>query len=641
MKTKMKKYSDTVFALFVALLSSLFLCSDSLAAEPEEIQLETATVQELLLFYDWEDLIEVSYRRPTKIKYVAENISVITSEEIRSMNAHSVAEVLNTVPGVRVGFRGGNFGGNSALAIQESDYEHVLILLDGVRLNDVDAGWPFTTGIPVQIIDRIEIIKGPASSAWGSALGGVINIVTKNGSDNVRPSGTLYGSYGEGPSQDYRADAGGRIGKLRYYFHGGIQESDGLVGDRFFDNKSLYGKITAELAEDVALTFTGGYWQPHYKDFDWPAYDWNYFMKAENYLFTARLDAALSPELRLNLGLHFRRLDYTKHSESLATGNLFNEDIYRQDLYGGSADLVWTKGRHSMLFGAEFDKGESSLSYRYPSVPVDKLKTQTREDWALYFNDTITWDRLSITPGLRYDHLSISDVFSDDILSPSLGMTYKLEEETLFRATAAHGFIRPAIGLVVDDPGYYGNPDLKPEDIWSIQAGIETSRFKNIHLKAAVFYHDTDETWTYNDDTGLWENGGASERTGFELDATVSPFSGFTAGLGLSYIWVNPYDEKSEDTYGIDMKLNYNTRRFGNLTLVGRYIWWPEYDAQVDARYDDMIVDLHYNKDIFKTATTKTNFFVSVRNLFNGSYYWIDVMKNPERWVEAGLRIEF
>jgi vitamin B12 transporter len=142
MKNKMKKYSETVVALFVALLSSLFLCSNSIAAEPEEMQLETdsVTVRELLLYYDLEDLINVAYRRPTKLRYVAENISIITAEEIRAMNAHSVAEVLNTVPGVRVGFRGGNFGGSAALAIQESSYEHVLLLLDGVRLNDVDAG---------------------------------------------------------------------------------------------------------------------------------------------------------------------------------------------------------------------------------------------------------------------------------------------------------------------------------------------------------------------------------------------------------------------------------------------------------------------------------------------------------------------
>ena len=89
------------------------------------------------------------------------------------------------------------------------------------------------------------------------------------------------------------------------------------------------------------------------------------------------------------------------------------------------------------------------------------------------------------------------------------------------------------------------------------------------------------------------------------------------------------------------MKLKYNTSRFGSLTLAGRYLWWPLDEVYAGSRYDDMIFDLHYNKDVFKSATTRTNFFVSVRNLFNGDYYWMDVFRNPQRWVEAGLRIEF
>lgn len=78
-----------------------------------------------------------------------------------------------------------------------------------------------------------------------------------------------------------------------------------------------------------------------------------------------------------------------------------------------------------------------------------------------------------------------------------------------------------------------------------------------------------------------------------------------------------------------------------NAHSVGRYLWWGVLQAQPGGRYDDMIFDLHYNKDIFTAAGIKTNFFVSVRNLLNGSYYWADFMKNPGRWMEAGLRIEF
>ncbi|MDH4232842.1 MAG: TonB-dependent receptor plug domain-containing protein, partial [Nitrospirota bacterium] len=185
MKFRIKICGHTVVLLFVALLTSQLLFSDSLASEPNNT--ETLTIQELLLFYDLEDLIEVTSRRPTKIKHVAENISIITAEEIRQMNAHSVNEILRIVTGMHIDFNE-YFAGTGVNSIHTSRFFHNLILLDGVRINDVGEGYTYTTGIPVQIIDRIEIVKGPASSAWGSALGGVINIITKSGKEGSRPA---------------------------------------------------------------------------------------------------------------------------------------------------------------------------------------------------------------------------------------------------------------------------------------------------------------------------------------------------------------------------------------------------------------------------------------------------------------------
>jgi two-component sensor histidine kinase len=97
MKVRTKQYDVAGFALFLLLVSSLFLCSDSSAAEPGEIQVATAseTAKELLLYYDWEDLVvEAPHRRPTKIKYVAENISIITAERVKN-NMQVISSLLN------------------------------------------------------------------------------------------------------------------------------------------------------------------------------------------------------------------------------------------------------------------------------------------------------------------------------------------------------------------------------------------------------------------------------------------------------------------------------------------------------------------------------------------------------------------
>ena len=115
--------------------------------------------------------------------------------------------------------------------------------------------------IPVGIIKRIEIIKGPASSAWGSSLGGVINIITKDTGDTKKPSGALSASYGEGNSQDYNAGVSGKTGGLGYYLFAGRQSSDGLLGgiNRYFDKNSFYSKLNLPLSKDVNLGFSAGY----------------------------------------------------------------------------------------------------------------------------------------------------------------------------------------------------------------------------------------------------------------------------------------------------------------------------------------------------------------------------------------------
>ena len=626
----------TTIFLFAAFL---LCCTPSLAVEITS--LETETTQELLLFYDWDDLmVEAPTRRPTRIKDVAENISIVTAEEIAAMNAHSVNEILQTVTGVGVEFHGNHFGGNGSLSIHASSYEHVLILLDGVRLNDVDAGWPETAGIPVQIIDRIEIVKGPASSTWGSALGGVINIITKQAGTNRRPTGTLYTSYGSGSSRDYRADIAGKTGKLGYYLYGGYMNTDGLVDDKYFKNKSLYAKINSALTDDVSLKVTAAYWHPDVNGFKLPASDLNYFNDVKNYLVTGQLDASLSPAVKLNLDLYIRIQDWHNQNEMISTGSFIEEQLWDNDSNGGSVHLTWEKNNHTMLFGSELSRGENDRTWRYASASTIDWGTETRKEWALYFNDTIKWEKLTLTPGLRYDHLSIVNANSYDLVSPSLGATYSITEDTLFRATTARGFIRPGIGLVVGGAGYAGFPDLKPENLWSFQAGIESTHFRKTHLKADIFYHRQDDTWYWNDDVGLYINGGLSERKGMELKGTASPFENFTASLGFFYIWVEPYQEQGDETYGLNIKLNYNTPSFGSLTLFGHYYWWNEHEVTASASYGDMIWDFHYNKVIYthKDSGTTVNVFFNGRNLFNGEHYWIDYLKNPDRWFEAGLR---
>ena len=192
--------------LLVVILTVAFFCRTSSAQMEEEMMV-------LEMFYKDKDLVVSSTRHAKPISQVAENITVITARDIERMNAHTVAEVLNRVPGVFVNFTQ-DFGAPSILQSQGSEDRHVLVLVDGVSWNFLADGAAQTASIPVGIIERIEIIKGPGSSVWGSSLGGVINIITKSAGTTESPSGTLSASWGEKNTQDYRGQVSGKAGPV-------------------------------------------------------------------------------------------------------------------------------------------------------------------------------------------------------------------------------------------------------------------------------------------------------------------------------------------------------------------------------------------------------------------------------------------
>jgi len=612
--------------------------------------------------------VTVTSRRPVKLQDVAENVSIVTADEIRAMNAHSVNEVLRTVTGMLIQFEE-YYAGTGTNHIQTSQYAHNLILLDGVRINDVNEGYTHTTGIPVQIIDHIEIVKGPASSAWGSALGGVINIITKSGEKSSRPTGTLYGSYGEHQSWDLRADAGGGSDKLRYYLYAGKLETDGLVPaevkyslspDRFAENENAYAKVSFDPTDDLAFTFSAGYWRDRHLNIAIPAEDWQDVVGPDSYFVRGNLDAALSHAVNFRLNVYYYDMRFKDHYNVLGTGiagntgDFYQEYIYKTSAYGGDASLTWNTGRHSMLLGTEYYYGDLTSSAEYGPHLQTQDGFPPQEDTgggdvtipAVYVNDTIHWDRFAITPGLRYDRLDIAGIVNEDLFNPSLGMTYRITDKTLVRATAARGFARPIVMGVSGSTGRVplpGNPDIESSIAWSYQAGIESGELNKLHLKADLFYHQLDKTFIFDADTLTYVNGGKTEKKGFELNATAGPFHNLITSLGITYVRMDELQDKSDDFYSLNAKIQYQDSWLGNITLFGQYIWFGSFLVSRSRPHsnDDMIWELHYNREILTTEQTRTDFFFSIRNLFNGEQYNSEYFVNPGRWIEVGLRINF
>ena len=179
--------------------TALFCAPRIEAAEQVQMAMAAPSDDDLLMFWEEKELyVQTATRSDKPITQVAENMTVITAKEIEAMNANSVTRCWPACRDFLWTFIPTSMSQSAQLHIQGSESRHVTVLLDGMPVNFLSGGHAETSFIPLRIVERIEIIKGAASSAWGSALGGVVNIITRSTGDKAIPNGMLSASYGEG-----------------------------------------------------------------------------------------------------------------------------------------------------------------------------------------------------------------------------------------------------------------------------------------------------------------------------------------------------------------------------------------------------------------------------------------------------------
>lgn len=640
--------SRVVLLLFFGLLSSLL--DRSAAAQSEE---EMAVLQ---MFYKEKDLVVSPTRHAKPITQAAENITVITAKEIERMNAHTVAEILDRIPGLFI-VSNRDFGASSLVQTQGSEERHSLVMVDGVPWNFLNSGHAETNSIPVGIIERIEVIKGPASSTWGSSLGGVVNIITKGVGSTDKPTGSLRASAGERSSQDHRAELSGKAGPAGYYFYGGYQHSDGLRPSRGFDNYSLYSRAEMPLAEKTRGGVSLGYSEPDIDLGEFPSGDLLSKGKELTFFATAFLNTALNKDLSLHLSFHHFKQRYSGENNVLGlgmfgtAGEQYLNTRYDEKTNGGDIKLIWTKEKHTAVFGLDYDHGvlaqtlETGTFLQSWGVPAKSCSHPDRTWWALYANDTVVLGRWSITPGIRYDHNDITGSF----VSPSLGATYRVSDHSLLRASVARGFTVPPLawtsggGLFLDP-----NPSLDSETIWSYQIGAEMSILNSLWIKATLFHHEVEDTLqratfaggppAYND---LIVNGRDTRRQGIEFEIESLPLWNFSIVAGVSYVHVSPATYSgSKNLQKYTFGVRYDDRHSVSAELFGHYLWW-DLPSEARARYDDTLWDFNVAKNLYTRGDTSSELFFTAHNLFNGAHYTYVDSKNPRRWLEGGLRIKF
>ncbi len=636
------------------ILIAICLCSNAPAQTNDDMNI-------FLMYYEEKDLVVSSTRNLKPISQAAENITVIHKETIEEMNAHSVAEILNRVTGLFIYSYTMDFGSPSLVEIQGSYARHVLVLLDGFPWNSLAGQFAETLSIPVEIIERIEIIKGPASSAWGSSLGGVINIITKYAGNSEKPKGSVTASFGGKSRQDYRTDVTGTAGIANYYVYAGRQQSDPLLTLEPYTNSSAYSKISLPFSDYVNLDLSAGISKPGFglgnplplmrtmlfgkSSYNDPFLELLEFMypamtskgNIDTCFITSNLEIYISKNLFAGISLNqfCHQLEipvWSFQDTELLTNLSFDEKSTR-----GSCKLVWNKNKHTAVIGMDSDFGELNQVAVFEDMP-EFNSNQKIKKWAIYTNDTIVIDRLSIIPGIRFDYNNLGGSFT----SPSLGLTYRFSESSIVRTSVARGFNAPPIkgnGLI-----FNANQSVEPEDVWAFQVSLEKRMFKYAWAKTTLFKYNLNNSLKFSmENTAqgyMIINQPGTSCHGFEIEAQTVPVYHLSLHGGMSYIKrdnIEIKDATEKNIYNIDLKYdnqkNFNARLTGHY-LIGTLIFKP-------SEGNDVIWDVIINRTFFTSRRLSGKFFLSAHNIFNGFRSTLSDTSNPNRWIEAGIKIRF
>jgi vitamin B12 transporter len=587
------------------------------------------------LFAGEEELIVSAARSPRPVSQIAENVTVITAQQIALLNAHTLAEVLNTVPGIQLD-KVQTPGSFTFFNIQGAPNTHVLLLIDGVPQNDLLQSQADVGLIPVQHIERVEIIKGAASAAWGQALGGVVNVITKS-PDSDRPAGGMVSaSTGERFTADTRGELTGTVGRFGYYLSAGNLHSDGLLPNNAVNRNNAYAKFVYDLPVKGTITLGGDFadafrgtdeaFAPSWgiTTHDTQALSHSYAFLNVTYPFSDRLTLEV-------LIRHSRKDDEAVWGEIKNGLVILDNDFHlRESTRGGSAKLTWGDSRASLVTGLEYEHAETRQ--RDALVPDSPLLTdRTADRWGAFANGALTVGHLTVLPGVRFDHTGVGS----DYFSYTVGATYRLTEKTVLRGYGAQGYSLPN--------AIFGHG---PQRVWTVQTGAETGEIPFVWLKGTLFYNNLDNVEDLG--TGTLHD---QVKQGFEVEARSVPVYGFTLAGGYTYLDARDSETRERLQSGPaggfpphsgKISLTYDNARLGlSGILTGNYVWWH---AAVDANARDkaIIWDLSLTQKILPARELSPELFFSAHNLFNGAQTLDNTLfRNAPRWLEGGVRFKF
>jgi len=520
-------------------------------------------------------VIVTATRTANSVDQVLATSTVIERKEILESQALTVADVLRTKAGIDVASNGGP-GQTSSVFIRGAESDHTLIMIDGVKMNPGTIGVSAIQNIPLNMIDRIEVIMGPRSTLYGSdALGGVIQIFTRQG--KTAEAGWKFGSFN---TQELSASYHRKDGNIRLGIDLSAARTDGFpartetTDDSPYKNDSLNLKLGNTFGNtDLDFQFLGSRGRTDYYDFVLTPVAQDYTNASSS--LNAKINAMDNWVSKLLLSYFKDDIQQRQSTDYLKTTRY--ELDWQNDIVIGTSNLVtagiqtyWENAK-SLSFGSGFDEDTETVG--------------------LYVQDQFESGANQLTAGLRYtDHSSF-----DGKTTGELSYGYQASNATKLIASYATGFRAPGS---TDRFGFGGNPDLDPETSKSIELSARFNPSSIHRTRVSVFQNEIDNLINYVDPDGF---NGALPGRNENIDKTR------TRGIELTYLFrKGPYVIDAgvtlQDPKDLTTGQQLARRAKEKYSITGRYVG-NDYSTSAELTYTGERPDSAYSNIILDAYT--------------------------------------
>ena len=619
--------------------------------EGQETRLDIDMVQEPV---QTDQIVVTASRRAQSLQDAPVSISLLDAAQVEQRNSLTIDDALRYIPGVNITGSQVNVRGSSGYS--RGAGSRVLMLLDGVPFIAGDTGELNFESIPIGMVDRVEVVKGASSALYGSsALGGVINIITKPISETPetdvrtytglynRPSFTQWrwtdkNRWFNGQSISHSIKAGD-LGLALFFSR---QIDDGYRLNDYRRRYNFYLKTTEEISPSSSLMMNFGM----------------LYQYGGQFLYWRNLDSALVPPiLQQNDNVKSIRYYLNGAYSTVVSDNAFltikglwyHNDWGFETLHGyGRAESLSDDFRLNLLSTVILDRSQiltAGLDGTLDFIGGDVISDRTVDGFAAYAQDELAVsDEFTLTFGARYDYQKIGVTGTNGKLNPKIALTITPTPGTTVRASYGQGFRVPSVAEAFISASVSGiqtvpNVDLQPEKSYSYEVGVLQMLEGFGSLDFAAFRSDYDNLI----EPGLvlsgqvlqiqWRNVTKARVQGIETGLKLGAFDGaLTWGIGYTYVY--PEDLTNHDL------LKYRPRHLFYTNLLARaWVFSAGADFRFvsrvdridnelvetgiipdgDERTDNLVTDIRLGAEIpFEGFPLSVSF--NINNLFQRNY---------------------